>query len=105
MKPAEHRAIVSAKNLRDSAPLGIARRAVRGLSASRRASRRRLADRATVRAKIMQAMIRPTCPARGQPPAARNAERIAHGIAKTVWEILMSAAKVRSLETGARWVK
>src|SRR5205809_6865142 len=83
-------------NAVESFPLGIARLAVRGLSASSRASSRRFAAIATVRAVTMHATISPICPNFGQPLAARNVANNAHGIANSVCEILMSAAKVES---------
>src|SRR4051812_17005943 len=83
-------------NVLERAPLGIARRAVRGFWASSLASRRRLADMASVRAVTMQARISSSLViviGWAVSLAARNVARMAHGRAKIVWEILMSAAK------------
>src|SRR5205085_195900 len=92
---------MAVKKVLESAPLGRARRAVRGFIASSLASRRRLADIARVRAAIMQARMRRIfvgVMGWAVSLAARKVARMAQGRAKRVWEILMSAAKRESLE-------
>src|SRR5687767_8401600 len=83
-------------NTGDNCPEGRARFAVRGFKASRRASRRRLEAMATVRAVTMQTRMRRSWPIFGRPCAARKVASSAQGRAKSVWESLMSAAKVLS---------
>src|SRR5215204_6348505 len=83
----------------DSAPLGIARRAVRGLRRSSSASSSRFDAIAAVRAAIMQTTTIASFPTTG-PPTRRHAitaASTAHGMAKTVWLILMSPANLAIL--------
>src|SRR5688572_12560364 len=98
MKAAEHSTSAPSTNDRDSRPLGTARRAVRGFFASISASSSRFAAIATVRAATMQTTTSASLPASGPRTASHaiTADRIAHGIANTVWLTLMSAANVES---------
>src|SRR5436305_7034091 len=82
------------KNPRERRPLGMARPAVRGLRRSSSASSSRFDAIATVRAVTRHSRIRRSCPGLGQPLAARKVLSSAKGSAKTVWESLMSRAKV-----------
>src|ERR1700679_2742873 len=99
MNPAQQADRIAPPNPREREPDGIARRAVRGFRASSFASIRRLAAIATVRAVIMHKTIKRILPAVSDPGNIRPAStalRIAHGIANTVWAILISPANKRS---------
>jgi hypothetical protein len=68
------------------APRGISRMAVRGLSASKRASTARLKPIAALRALTMQTTIQPTCAhEKGSVRHARSAPVSANGRANTEW--------------------
>src|SRR5260370_31207550 len=69
-------------NVCESAQVGIARVAVRGLAASICASASRLKAIAAERAETMHSPIQPSCAAVGKPPAASNAPHKAKGRAK-----------------------
>src|SRR5258705_8743803 len=77
----------------------MARRAVRGLAASKSRSAQRLMSMAQVRAKTMQMTTRTRSKVKLDQGAAvgraRKAARIAKGRAKTEWASLMSAAAER----------
>ena len=98
-KAAAHTTSVATRNAGVTRPLGSARRAVRGLSASDSASNNRLATIAKVRAVTMQSTISSICPTR-RPVAVRvpasTIASTAQGKAKMLWCSLMSAATAAS---------
>ena len=76
-------------------PAGMARIAVRGLSASMPASATRLNAIAQLRAPTMATSIQPRTPHGGTPPAAKKALMTANGSAKTVCSNLIISRMMR----------
>src|ERR1051326_81200 len=84
-------------NLCESAPVGMARMAVRGLAASIRASATRLNAMAAERAETMHKTIHPSLAAVGIPPAASIAAQSANGSAKMECSHLIISSVVLTL--------
>src|ERR1700733_5406183 len=82
-------------------PAGMARDAVRGLAASRRASAQRLKAMAAERAATMQTTIQKTLPHAGQPAAANIAPQRAKGRAKIEGSHLIISSVVPTLRRSA----